>query len=240
MIIYIAMGIGVIALVIAFVVMGIAISGQNRLKINEETDDRRSLVVDNRLAKLESLKLDSPNATMARGPPGIRGPQGPAGPPGGFYTASGPLINMSNKKVGTPTFGSAEASIIYLDDKNYSPIQYWFLENQKGGGVKIRNKFSDLCLTANSLGDIYSETCSDTNNNQLFNWGRNMQFQSQSFANQCIGLQDFTRSNSNSNNSYNYNNLEVAPNTNVGTVQKLKLEACSASLNPKQTWYVGQ
>ena len=38
---------------------------------------------------------------------------------------------------------------------------------------------------------------------------------------------------------YNYDNLNTIPGSNSGNVEKLKMELCSASLNPKQTWYVG-
>jgi len=190
-------------------------------------------------SKYENLG-DMTGLNNSRGPQGPRGPAGPVGPPGGFYSASGPLVNMYSKKVGTPTFGKGLYSIVYLDDKHYSPIQYWFLENNSNGTVKIKNKFSGQCLTTSNLGDVYSDPYRDNDINQSFLWNNSMQLSSQGQANQCISVADFSRNNNNSANDYNLDTLQAQPNTNVGTVQKMKLEACSASLNPKQTWYIGQ
>jgi len=148
------------------------------------------------------------------------------------------MINMATKKVCTPTYGKGFSSIVYLDEKHYSPIQYWYLENQSNGTVKVKNKFTNKCLATNNLGDVYNEDCSN-NNNQNFTWGPTMQLASSGFPNQCVSIHEFTRNQNNSNNSYNIATLEAVPNSNVGNVLKLKLEPCSASLNPRQTWYVG-
>lgn len=238
MIVWIAIIIAVIGLVLG--IMSLAMmTPKAEYKILNEREFNFEDFARKELAKYANLG-DIKGGSMARGPQGVRGPQGPAGPPGGFYSASGPLINMANKKVGTPTFGKGIYSIVYLDDKHYSPIQYWFLENNKDGTVKVRNKYTDQCLTASNLGDVYSDPCRDNDNNQNFKWNSSMQLASQGFANQCISVQDYARNTNNSTNSYNYETLQAQPNSNVGTVQKMKLEACSASLNPKQTWYIGQ
>lgn len=233
---------GTILAIVAFAVVMSNIPTLNDLKgFKAQQIDTNNNDFDARLKKLEEIKLNSGAAgsALARGPQGVRGPAGPQGPAGGFYTASGPLINMSNKKVATPTSGKGGPSIVYLDDKHYSPIQYWFLENNTDGTVKVRNKFTDYCLTVNNLGDVFSDVCDKTNPNQNFNWQRNMQLSTPSFANQCVAISDFTRSNY-ENNNYNYESLKAENKQATGVAQKLKLEACSASLNPKQTWYVGQ
>ncbi len=202
-----------------------------------------TLTTNQRYSFFESLMKDQKNTSMARGPQGPRGPVGPMGPPGGYYTASGNVMNMAAKMVATPTWGKQPLSIVYLDDKNYSPVQFWTLENQDDGSVKVRNKYTDFCLTTNNLGDVYSDICTKDdptiNSNQKFNWGKTLQLQSKSFANQCISTTDFTRT-ANEQNAYDYKTLEAKKDNEAGkTVKKLKLEACSASLNPKQTWYVG-
>jgi len=181
---------------------------------------------------------DTSVASTKIGPQGPAGPQGPSGPPGGFFTAAGPMICMANKQVATPTFGTKEASIVYLDDKHFSPIQYWFLVSNSNGSVSVKNKYTEKCLTTNQLGDIYSDDCS-MNNSQQFNWGKNMQLSSLMNSGQCVTIEDYSRNANNSNNSFNLNTLSVAPGTNNGNVQRLKLSACSSSLNPNQTWYIG-
>jgi len=208
-------------------------------RMNEQAQEntrKQNSSIDELSRKLQTMGT---SGGASRGPQGVRGPPGPQGVPGGFYSASGPILNMATKKVGTPTFGNGFASIVYLDDKRYSPIQYWYLENQSNGTVKVKNKFTAKCLTANNLGDVYSDNCSSDNNSQNFTWGPSMQLSSSSFPNQCVSIQQFERNNNNSNDSYNYDNLQAKPRSNTGTVQKMKLEACSSSLNPNQTWYIG-
>ena len=232
----IALVIGLAGFVIALYVI---ITSSGRFNAIEKNTQNNIDAVNSKINKIQS-NTDTNANSLSRGPQGIRGPVGPAGPPGGYYSASGPLINMNNKKVGTPTFGKGEPSIVYLDEKHYSPVQYWFLENKSNGNVVVKNKYTDYCLTANNLGDIYSDICNDSNQSQQFKWGKNMQLMSTQFTNQCIGTKTFSRTNTNSNNNYNFTDLTAKPNSNIGNVEKLSLEACSSSLNPKQTWYVGQ
>jgi len=177
-------------------------------------------------------------ASAKMGLPGPVGQQGPIGPPGGIFASAGPLMCMANQKVATPTFGKGEQSIVYLDTKKYSPIQFWYLENKTNGTVVVKNKFTGKCLTANDLGEIYSDTCTNQQNQQFY-WNPDMKLSSISKPNYCIALQDFARTSSNSFNSYNFRTLDQANGSATGTVSRLKLDLCSSSLNPNQTWYVG-
>ena len=177
-------------------------------------------------------------ASTKIGPQGASGPPGPVGPAGGVFSASGPIVNMATKKVVTPTYGVKEPAILYLDEKQFSPIQYWYLVNNQNGSVTVKNKFTGKCLSTNQLGDIFSDDCNSTIQQQ-FNWMPNMQFSSLSQQNQCISVEPYSRTTSNSNNSYNLENLSVKKGSNNGNVSRLKLAPCSASLNPNQTWYVG-
>lgn len=229
---------GITAVIITIVIVSISATNFTKYDAYMEQDLRESKINKRMIEVLQGKVMNLPAGNIARGPQGVRGPQGPMGPPGGYYTASGPLINMSNGKVGTPTFGKGEPSILYLDEKRYSPIQYWYLENQDGGKIRVRNKFTDMCLTANQLGDAYSDVCTANNNNQLFTWGPSMQLMSSGFNNKCVSVAPFQRD-STTNTSYDYATLQAKQNSNVGNVDKLKLETCSTSLNPKQTWYIG-
>ena len=68
---------------------------------------------------------------------------------------------------------------------------------------------------------------------------RNMQLASSSQNGQCISIEDYNRTPNNSNNSFDMNNLIIQKGSNNGNVKRLKLERCSNSLNPNQTWYIG-
>lgn len=233
-------GIGsLIIAVVAIIILGIKIASINRLEssISEMSENGKTLT-----SKYDALNSkvaqSSPIPGSNRGPQGVRGPVGPPGPPGGYYSASGSLMNMGHKKIATPTFGKGLPALVYLDEKHYSPIQYWYLENNQGGGVKIKNKFTDYCLTVNSTKDVFSDICDNNNANQNFSWDKNMQLRSLALTNHCIDIAPWTRSGVD-NPSFNYDNLNTVPGSNSGNVEKLKMELCSASLNPKQTWYVG-
>ena len=104
-----------------------------------------------------------------RGLQGPRGPSGPQGPPGMSYSAAGQLLNMATKTVATPTAGKGLQSILYLDNKNNSPMQYWFLENNLDGTVSVKNKYSDRCLNTDGGNNVFSDVCRD-NNDQKFIW----------------------------------------------------------------------
>lgn len=178
------------------------------------------------------------NANIKIGPQGVQGPIGPAGPPGGTYSGVGPLMCVGENKVATPTYGKGEPAIVYLEEKNYTPVQYWSLKNNPNGSVSIINKMSGLCLQNNNLGDIFSKPC-DGSNAQQFSYLPNMQLQSSNLQNHCLAIEPFSRNSSNSNNNYNLKTLQVKKGTNNGTVQKLRLSPCSASQNLNQTWWVG-
>ena len=172
-----------------------------------------------------------------QGPPGI---QGPPGPTGGVHAGAGPLLCVGQKKVATPTTGTSPYSIIYLDNRRYTPIQYWTMRNNPDGTVSIVNKFTGNCMTTDNLGSIYSDTCKNpVPLNQKFNWGPNMQLSSASKQNYCISVDNFSRNTSNSNNSYDLDNLTEKKDSNNGNVSQLKLAPCSASQNLDQTSWIG-
>jgi hypothetical protein len=172
-----------------------------------------------------------------QGPPGI---QGPPGPTGGVHAGAGPLLCVGQKKVATPTTGTSPYSIIYLDNRRYTPIQYWTMQNNPDGTVSVVNKFTGNCMTTDNLGSIYSDTCKNpVPLNQKFNWGPNMQLSSADKQNYCISVDNFSRNTSNSNNSYDLDNLTEKKDSNNGNVSQLKLAPCSASQNLDQTWWIG-
>ena len=172
-----------------------------------------------------------------QGPPGI---QGPPGPTGGVHAGAGPLLCVGQKKVATPTTGTSPYSIIYLDNRRYTPIQYWTMRNNPDGTVSVVNKFTGNCMTTDNLGSIYSDTCKNpVPLNQKFNWGPNMQLSSADKQNYCISVDNFSRNTSNSNNSYDLDNLTEKKDSNNGNVSQLKLAPCSPSQNLDQTWWIG-
>ena len=187
-------------------------------------------------------KLYSANNTDAanikRGPQGVQGVQGPEGRTGGVHAAAGPLMNVGEKKVATPTYGTGESAIVYLDEKQYTPVQYWTLKNNDNGSVSVVNKLTGNCLDTNNLGDVFSSPCNN-NQSQQFMWSPNMQLSSLGQQNKCISMANYGRTAANSNNNYNLQTLQVQRGTNNGNVKRLQLDSCSSSFNPNQTWFVG-
>jgi len=177
--------------------------------------------------------------TGTRGLQGPRGPAGPQGPPGMSYSAGGQLLNMATKTVATPTAGKGLQSIIYLDNKNNSPMQYWFLENNPDGTVSVKNKYSNRCLNTDAGDNVFSDVCRGNNNNQKFIWNSQMQLVSSGQNGKCMSIQNFTRNSGNSTNNLDPTTGQALQNTNNGNVRRIALDTCSASLNPNQTWFVG-
>jgi hypothetical protein len=189
-------------------------------------------------------KLNSANqiqsTNMKRGDQGPPGIQGPPGPTGGVHAGAGPLLCVGQKKVATPTVGTSQYSIIYLDDRRYTPIQYWTMRNNTDGTVSVVNKFTGNCMTTNNLGDVFSDTCkSPIPLTQKFNWGPNMQLSSADKQNFCVTVDNFNMNTSNSNNKYDLDNMTEKKDSNNGTVTQLKLKSCSQSQNLDQTWWIG-
>ena len=221
--------------IISVIIVGVILAGRlestnNKIDENEELNKKQ-------FDEIQS-HTGVANVSLKQGPQGTQGQRGPAGPPGGTFSGVGPLMCVGQKKVATPTNGTTESAIIYLDDKQYTPVQYWFLENNDNGTVSIKNKYTGNCMTTNDLGDIFSAPCRN-DGNQQFIWGQNMQLSSVLGQNKCIGIENYERNPSNSNNSYNLSDLSVKRGSNNGNVQRLKLSDCSASQNLNQTWYVG-
>ena len=172
-----------------------------------------------------------------QGPPGI---QGPPGPTGGVHAGAGPLLCVGQKKVATPTINNGEYSVIYLDDRRYTPIQYWTMRNNPDGTVSVVNKYTGNCMTTNNLGDVFSDTCeTPIPLTQKFIWGPNMQLSSVDKQNFCVTVDNFDMNIGNSNNKYDLNNMTESKEPNSGTVSKLKLKSCSPSHNLDQTWWIG-
>jgi hypothetical protein len=176
--------------------------------------------------------------TGTRGFQGPRGPSGPQGPPGMSYSAAGQLLNMATKTVATPTAGKGLQSIVYLDNKNNSPIQYWFLENNPDGTVSVKNKYSNHCLNTDGGNNVFSDVCKN-DNSQKFVWNSQMQLVSNGQGGKCMTIQEFSRNTGNSTNNLDPTTGQALKNTNNGNVKRVALDACSSSLNPNQTWFVG-
>ena len=206
--------------------------------------------MNNRVAKQEeknkSLSAQSNSASsiaatnMKRGDQGPPGIQGPPGPTGGVHAGAGPLLCVGQRKVATPTVGKSSVSIIYLDDRRYTPIQYWTMRNNPDGTVSVVNKFTGNCMTSNNLGDVFSDTCqTPVPLTQKFNWGPNMQLTSADRVGYCVAVNDdlFKMDDSNSMNKYDLDNMTEKPGSNKGTVSQLKLLQCGPS--PNQTWWIG-
>jgi hypothetical protein len=237
-IILVLVGIGFLALLglIGFIMQQTSNGRVNRLdkKITAQEVEIKDLN-----AKIKSA--GSVSATnMKRGDQGPPGIQGPPGPTGGVHAGAGPLLCVGQKKVATPTVGTSQYSIIYLDDRRYTPIQYWTLRNNPDGTVSVVNKFTGNCMTTNNLGDVFSDTCrTPVPLTQKFNWGPNMQLSSADKQNFCVTVDNFDMNTSNSNNKYDLNNMTEKKNSNSGSVNQLKLKSCSQSQNLDQTWWIG-
>ena len=172
-----------------------------------------------------------------QGPPGI---QGPPGPTGGVHAGAGPLLCVGQRKVATPTVGISDASIIYLDDRRYTPIQYWTLRNNPDGTVSVVNKFTGNCMTTNNSNAVFSDKCKNpVPLNQKFNWLPNMQLSSAEIQNFCVSVDSkYPMSNENMNR-YDLDNMTEKPDSNKGTVSKLLLKKCEEVNDVNQTWWVG-
>jgi hypothetical protein len=155
------------------------------------------------------------------------------------YSAGGQLLNMATKTVATPTAGKGLQSIVYLDNKNNSPMQYWFLENNPDGTISVKNKYSNRCLNTDGGNNVFSDACKREDNNQKFIWNSQMQLVSSGQNGRCMSIQNFTRNSGNSTNNLDSTTGQALQNTNNGNVNRIALDTCSASLNPNQTWLVG-
>lgn len=204
----------------------------NKIKAQEEKN-----------AELAASKnsADSIAATnMKRGDQGPPGIPGPPGPTGGVHAAAGPLLCVGQKKVATPTVGVSDASIIYLDDRRYTPIQYWTLRNNPDGTVSVVNKFTGNCMTTNNEDAVFSDKCKvPVPLNQKFNWGPNMQLSSADKQNFCVSVDSkYPMSNENMNR-YDLDNMTEKTDSNKGVVSKLLLKKCGEVNDINQTWWVG-
>jgi len=178
--------------------------------------------------------------TGTRGLQGPRGPSGPQGPPGMSYSAAGQLLNMATKTVATPTAGRGSQSIVYLDNKNYSPVQYWFLENNTDGSVTVKNKMAGTCLDTDTNNNVFSASCDDKIITQKFDWNGNLQLVSKGQNGKCMAMQpNFSRNDGNSNESLDPTTGNPIKGTKFGNVNRIALDTCSSSINPNQTWFVG-
>lgn len=235
LILSLVLGIGALIALIALIIVTVILSGKLESSNNKIVENQ-----DFNLKQFNEIqsKTDIANVSLKQGPQGVQGRQGPAGPTGGNFSGVGPLMCVGQNKVATPTYGKGEPAIVYLDKKQYTPVQYWFLENNENGTVTIKNKFTGNCLTTNKLGDIFSDICRN-NGDQQFIWSPNMQLSSVSQQNQCVSIENYERNTTNSNNSYNLSDLSVKRGSNSGNVQRLKLSPCSSSQNLNQTWFAG-
>lgn len=236
-------GIVIVALISisAGIISVVAISKSNQSseikKLQKDFDEFTTSVGKVVVSQAQSLN------TGTRGLQGPRGPSGPQGPPGMSYSASGQLLNMATKTVATPTAGQGEQSIVYLDNKNYAPFQYWFLENNPNGdGVRVKNKLTNYCLKTDNKNNVFSKSCTRdfSDSDELFIWNQNMQLMSKGQNGRCMTMQqNFIRGAGLSNESLDPNTGSAVRGSNQGNVNKIGLETCSPSINPNQTWFVG-
>jgi len=225
--------IAAVGCIIGFVALNKSNSSSDVEKLQKNMDEFQT--------SIEKLVVSQAQALNGgtRGLQGPRGPVGPQGPPGMNYTAAGQLLNMATKTVATPTAGKGLESIVYLDNKNYSPLQYWFLENNPDGTVIVKNKYSDRCLKTDGGNNVFSDICKNDDTTQKFIWNSQMQLVSSGQNGKCMTIQEFTRNSGNSQNSLDPLTGQAISNTNNGNVKKISLDTCSSSINPNQTWFVG-
>jgi len=234
----IIIGIVIVALISisAGIISVVAISKSNQSsevqKLQKDMDEFKTSVEKLVVSQAQSLN------TGTRGLQGPRGPSGPQGPPGMSYSAAGQLLNMATKTVATPTAGKGLQSIVYLDNKNNSPLQYWFLENNPDGTVSVKNKYSERCLNTDGGNNVFSDVCRN-DNTQKFVWNSQMQLVSNGQNGKCMTIQDFSRNTGNSTNNLDPTTGQALSNTNNGNVKRVALDTCSSSINPNQTWFVG-
>jgi hypothetical protein len=224
----IAIGAGIIG----FIALNKSKSGSELEKLQKDFDEFTDSIQKVVVSQAQSLN------TGTRGLQGPRGPSGPQGPPGMSYSAAGQLLNMATKTVATPTAGKGLQSIVYLDNKNNSPVQYWFMENNPDGTVSVKNKYSERCLNTDGGNNVFSDVCRN-DNTQKFVWNSQMQLVSSGQNGKCITIQEFTRNTGNSTNNLDPTTGQAMANTNNGNVKKIALDTCSSSINPNQTWFVG-
>jgi hypothetical protein len=224
--------IGITGIIIGFVALGKSNSSSEITQLKKEIDEFKTSIEKVVVSQAQSLN------TGTRGVQGPRGPSGPQGPPGMSYSAAGQLLNMATKTVATPTAGKGLQSIVYLDNKNNSPLQYWFLENNPDGTVSVKNKYSQRCLNTDGGNNVFSDVCRN-DNTQKFIWNSQMQLVSNGQNGKCMTIQDFSRNTGNSTNNLDPTTGQALSNTNNGNVKRVALDSCSSSINPNQTWFVG-
>jgi len=231
-------GLIIVALIgIAGIIIGAIALGKNNSSSETEKIKKDFVDFTTSIQKLVASQAQSLN-TGTRGLQGPRGTSGPQGPPGMSYSAAGQLLNMATKTVATPTAGKGLQSIVYLDNKNNSPMQYWFLENNQDGSVSVKNKYSNHCLNTDGGNNVFSDVCRN-DNNQKFIWNSQMQLLSNGQNGKCMTIQNFSRNTGNSTNNLDPTTGQALSNTNNGNVNRVALDTCSSSLNPNQTWFVG-
>jgi hypothetical protein len=231
---------GSILFVLSIAIIAIIVSSIALKQGNSNNDDYVSKKDFNDFKDSMHTAVSSQAQSLNTGTRGLQGPRGPAGsqgPPGMSYSAAGQLLNMSTKTVATPTAGKGTNSIIYLDNKNNSPMQYWFLENNPDGSVSVKNKYSERCLNTDG-NNVFSDACTN-DNTQKFVWNSQMQLLSKGQNGKCMSIQDLSRNTGNSNNNLDPTTGQALANTNNGNVKQIKLDTCSTSLNPNQTWFIG-
>ena len=224
--------IAIVGIIVAFVALNKSNSSSEVQQLQKDIDEFKTSVEKLVVSQAQALN------TGTRGLQGPRGPSGPQGPPGMSYSAAGQLLNMATKTVATPTAGKGLQSIVYLDNKNNSPLQYWFLENNPDGTVSVKNKYSERCLNTDGGGHVFSDVCKN-DNTQKFVWNSQMQLVSSGQNGKCMTIQEFSRNTGNSTNNLDPTTGQALENTNNGNVKRVALYTCSSSINPNQTLFVG-
>ena len=240
-IVFIVLGVLFVISILGLTAFGIQMKNIGEMeRMNAELSNQQTNITKQSNQANSASQIQAANMKRgSQGPPGI---QGPPGPTGGVHAGAGPLLCVGQRKVATPTTGTSPFSIIYLDDRRYTPIQYWTLRNNPDRTVSVVNKFTGNCMTTSTnTADVYSDRCiNPVPMNQKFNWLPNMQLSSAAQQNQCLSVQNnFAMTNSNSNNRFDLDNLTEKRDSNNGSVTQLKLMQCSASQNLDQTWWIG-
>jgi len=240
-IVFIVLGVLFVISILGLTAFGIQMKNIGEMeRMNAELSNQQTNIKNQSNQANSASQIQAANMKRgSQGPPGI---QGPPGPTGGVHAGAGPLLCVGQRKVATPTTGTSPFSIIYLDDRRYTPIQYWTLRNNPDRTVSVVNKFTGNCMTTSTnTADVYSDRCvNPVPMNQKFNWLPNMQLSSAAQQNQCLSVQNnFAMTNSNSNNRFDLDNLTEKRDSNNGSVTQLRLMQCSASQNLDQTWWIG-
>ena len=122
--VFISLGVILVFSILGLVAFGIQMKKNGEInRMNITISNQKNTI--SKASEKENSDRQIAAANMKRGSQGPPGIQGPPGPTGGVHAGAGPLLCVGKKQVATPTTGTSPFSIISLDDRRYTPIQYW-------------------------------------------------------------------------------------------------------------------